>query len=141
MHPGRLYKPHPAAITHLEKAAVTGAARRAAELTNARTWQTILVIAAVWALSLAAATFAGLLWGRAAERGEIHETERRLIAAFTDGSGAAQTWATLMENNDLPAALARCRASLGFNDASGRHACSNPLYLGGPRVITPTPPR
>jgi hypothetical protein len=59
---------------------------------------------------------------------EVQVTERRLAAAFADGTGTAKRWADLMENNDLNAALARCTGSQ-ITVTAGRRACSVPLWL------------
>jgi hypothetical protein len=61
---------------------------------------------------------------------EVQVTERRLQAAFADGTGTAKLWAELMENNDLNAALARCTGNQ-VTVTDGRRACSVPLWLDG----------
>jgi hypothetical protein len=64
---------------------------------------------------------------------EVQVTERRLAAAFADGTGtAAKRWAELMENNDLNAALARCTGNQ-VTVTAGRRACSVPLWLDSAR--------
>jgi hypothetical protein len=59
---------------------------------------------------------------------EVQVTERRLGAAFGDGTATAKRWADLMENNDLNAALARCTGDQ-ITVTAGRRACSVPLWL------------
>ena len=63
---------------------------------------------------------------------EVQVTERRIAAAFADGTGTARRWAELMENNDLNAALARCTGNQ-VTVIAGRRACSVPLWLDGTR--------
>ena len=63
---------------------------------------------------------------------EVQVTERRIAAAFTDGTGTAKRWAELMENNDLDAALSRCTGNQ-VTVIAGRRACSVPLWLDGTR--------
>jgi hypothetical protein len=59
---------------------------------------------------------------------EVQVTERRLAAAFADGTGTAKRWADLMENNDLNTALARCTGNQ-ITVTAGRRACLVPLWL------------
>jgi hypothetical protein len=44
---------------------------------------------------------------------------------------AAKAWLTLMRNNDVKAALDRCRGNLVWA-SDGRNACRVPLWLDGP---------
>ena len=59
---------------------------------------------------------------------EVQVTERRLAAAFANGTGTVKRWADLIENNDLNAALARCTGNQ-ITVTAGRRACSVPLWL------------
>jgi hypothetical protein len=61
---------------------------------------------------------------------EVQVTERRIAAAFADGTATARHWAELMENNDLNAALARCTGNQ-VTVTAGRRACLVPLWLDG----------
>lgn len=119
----------PAVITRLEKAAATGADRRAATLARSRNIRTLLIggMAVVAGLTLAAG--GGVLWGAAAANARIQETERRLVVAFQDGPDAAAAWANLMEQNDVLRALSVCKGSRAFLDQSGRKACLLPIFL------------
>ena len=44
---------------------------------------------------------------------------------------AAEAWLSLMRNNDVEAALERCRGSAVWT-SNGRSACRVPLWLDGP---------
>ena len=59
---------------------------------------------------------------------EVQVTERRLAAAFADGTGTAKRWADLMEDNDLNPALACCTGDQ-ITVTAGRRACLVPLWL------------
>ena len=45
-----------------------------------------------------------------------------------------KAWLTLMRNNDVKAALDRCRGS-AFWASAGRNACRVPLWLDGPDAV------
>jgi hypothetical protein len=80
------------------------------------------------AIALAVFALAGAAGGYWLGMKEVQVTERRITAAFADGT--AKRWAELMENNDLNAALARCSGNQVIVTA-GRRACAVPLWLDG----------
>ena len=119
----------PAALVRLEKAAVTGADRRAADLAQSHDRRTLLLGGLAAVVGLAAAAGGGVLWGTATEAASVHETEQRLAAAFADGPNAAAAWVNLMEQNDVLKALGTCKGTRAFIDQSGRKACALPVFL------------
>jgi len=82
------------------------------------------------AIALAVFALAGAAGGYWLGMKEVQVTERRIAAAFADGTGTAKRWAELMENNDLNAALSRCTGNQ-ITVIAGRRACSVPLWLDG----------
>jgi hypothetical protein len=82
------------------------------------------------AMALAFFALAGGTGGYWLGMKEAQVTERRIAAAFADGTGTAKRWAELMENNDLNAALSRCTGNQ-ITVIAGRRACSVPLWLDG----------
>lgn len=125
-------------VARLEQAAATGADRRAADLARSRNRQTIMIISAGLAGAVLLALGAGFAWGRQTANAAIAETDRRLVAAYQDGPGTAAAWASLMEQNDLRAALAACTGDRVYTDASGRRACAVPLWIEPPKRTPPT---
>lgn len=119
----------PAALARLEQAAATGADQRAADLARAHNMRTLLVYGGGFLVGLMLAGYVGNLWGQAAATVGIHQTERRLATAFQDGPDAAAAWVGLMEQNDLPRALAYCKGSSVYADPAGRKVCAVPLYV------------
>ena len=89
-----------------------------------------LALAVKIAVALACFALSGAVGGYWLGVKEVQVTERRLAAAFADGTATAKRWADLMENNDLDAALARCTGNQITVNA-GRRACSVPLWLDG----------
>lgn len=131
-----------AALVRLERAAVTGADRRAADLAQSRNWRTLLLGGLAMVVGLAVAASGGVLWGRSSANAAIVETERRLALAFQDGPEAAAAWGDLMEQNNVLKALSACKASHAFTDQSGRKACLMPVYPDPPTRPAPAlPPR
>lgn len=122
----------PAALVRLEKAAVTGADRRAADLAQSRNRRTLLLGGLAAVVGLAVAASGGVLWGTATEAASVHETEQRLAVAFQDSPNAAAAWVNLMEQNDVLKALGTCKGARAFIDQSGRKACSLPVFLEAP---------
>lgn len=127
----------PAALVRLEKAAVTGADRRAAELAQSRNRRTLLLGGLAVVVGLLAAVGGGVLWGTAMANANVRETEQRLAGAFQDGPDAAAAWANLMEQNDVLRALNVCKGSHPFRDQSGRKACLMPVFLEPPARPAP----
>ncbi len=120
----------PAALERLEQAAAAGADRRAADLARARNWRTALISGAVLAGAVLLALGGGFEWGRSSANAAVAQTERRLVAAFQDEPDAARAWVMLMEQNDLPQALANCKGASVYADRAGRKVCTMPLYVG-----------
>jgi hypothetical protein len=87
-----------------------------------------LALAVKGAVALACFALGGAAGGYWLGIKEVQVTERRLAAAFGDGTTTAKRWADLMENNDLNAALARCTGNQ-ITVAAGRRAYSVPLWL------------
>ena len=56
---------------------------------------------------------------------------KTIAAAMAAGPAAADSWASLMADNDPVPALKACRRS-GGHDASGRHYCLMPVWLDPP---------
>lgn len=131
----------PAALVRLEKAAVTGTDRRAADLARSRNRRTLLLGGLAVVVGLVAAVGGGALWGAAGANERVHETERRLVIAFQDGPDAAAAWVNLMEQNNVVGALSVCRASHTFVDQTGRKACLMPVYPEAPTRPVPAPSR
>ena len=77
---------------------------------------------------MALAAGGGFVWGRTT----VQQSERRLAAAFSDGPDAANRWAKLMENNDLPQALSYCTGTRTYADQTGRKVCLVGLYVDPP---------
>ena len=82
------------------------------------------------AMALALVALAGGGGGYWLGMREVQVTERRIAAAFADGTATAGRWAEMMENNDLNAALARCTGTQ-VTVTAGRRACLVPLWLDG----------
>jgi hypothetical protein len=89
-----------------------------------------LALAVKVATALACFALGGAAGGYWLGMKEVQVTERRLAAAFANGTGTAKRWADLMENNDLNAALTLCTGNR-ITITSGRRACSVPLWLDG----------
>jgi hypothetical protein len=119
----------PAALAKLKQAAATGADQRAVDLARSHKWRTLLISGAVLAGAVLLALGSGFAWGRQTANAAIAETDRRLVAAFTDGPDAARAWVMLIEQNDLPRALANCKGATVYADQAGRKACAMPLYI------------
>jgi hypothetical protein len=83
------------------------------------------------ALILFAVGLAGIWAGYEIGRSRVEVTERAIAAAFQDGTRSAETWLLLMRNNDIQAALGKCR-DRAVRVMAGRKACSVPLWLDGP---------
>ena len=115
----------PQGMIDLEMAAVRGADRRVAGLARAHNLRTLLLLSA-GSLALAILAAGIGFWGG---RASVYQTERRLLVAFRDGAGSANVWATIMEQNDITAAIALCSGSRVFISQAGRKACSVPLYI------------
>jgi hypothetical protein len=118
-----------AALERLERSAATGADRRAADLARARNWRTMLIYGGALAGAVLLALGGDFAWGRASANAAVAQTERRLAAAFADGPDAAAAWVGLMEQNDLPQALANCKGAAAYADQAGRKVCAVPLYV------------
>lgn len=127
----------PAAVERLERAAVKGADRRAAELARAHTLRTVLVALALWIGSMGAVGVACYRWGHADAASDIQATGEGLALAFRDGPRAAADWLNLMRQNDIEKALAACAGGRSVPEAAGRRACSVPLWLEPPKVTLP----
>lgn len=112
-------------LARLEQAAVRGAERRAASLARAHNLRTLLGIGAVGLALMAVSSVTGFYAGRAS----VHETEQRLAVAFRDGPSSAETWASIIEQNDILAAMALCSGTRVFTSQTGRKACAVPLYI------------
>lgn len=119
-------------LNRLQATIIRGADRRAAELARAHNLRTLLIYGGAFVVSVVLAAGGGFWWGQATAADSIQETEQRLALAFRDGPGAAAGWAKLMEQNNLPAALALCSGSRVFSDQGGRKACMVPLYTEPP---------
>ena len=61
------------------------------------------------------------------------DISRQVQAAFQDGQEAAKAWLTLMQGNDIRAALGRCTGQ-AVTVSGGRKACAVPLWLDQGRV-------
>lgn len=125
----------PAALTRLETAAIKGSDRRAAALARAHNLRTLLLYGGSAVLLAAATLAAGYAWGHSAASASIQQTERRLALAFQDGPDAAAAWATLMELNDLPRAMALCTGPAVYADPAGRGICLLRVYTGPARRV------
>lgn len=118
-----------AALARIERAAVTGADRRTVELARAHTLRTVLIRGGVLIGGVLLALGGGYAWGRSS----VAETDRRLVAAFSDGPDAAAAWVGLMEQNDVLGALAGCKGNRVYADATGRKVCTMPLWIEAPK--------
>lgn len=127
----------PAAVERLERAAVKGADRRAAELARAHNLRTVLVAVALLVGSTGAVGVACYRWGHADAAADIQATTEGLALALRDGPQAASDWLTLMRSNDIQKALAVCAGGRSVPEASGRRACSVPLWLEPARTAPP----
>ena len=87
-----------------------------------------LALAVKVATALACFALGGAAGGYWLGMKEVQVTERRLAAAFADGTGTAKRRADLMENNDLNAASARCTGNQ-ITVTAVRRACLVPLWL------------
>ena len=74
--------------------------------------------------------FAGGYW---AGRGETAALGAEITLNLRDDADAAKTWLALMRNNNVKAALEKCRGSAVWA-SNGRNACLVPLWLDGPRA-------
>lgn len=131
--------PDPAAVERLERAAVKGADRRAAELARAHNLRTMLVAVGLWVGSAGAVGVACYRWGHADAAAGIEATGEGLALAFRDGPRAAGDWLNLMRQNDIEKALAACSGGRPIVEASGRRACSVPLWLEPAKIAPPRP--
>jgi len=122
----------PDGMARLERSTASGAARSAAVLARAHNLRTLLLYGGAIVACVVLAAGGGFWWGQATAADSIQETEQRLALAFRDGPGAAAGWAKLMEQNNLPAALALCSGPRVFSDQGGRKACMVPLYTEPP---------
>jgi hypothetical protein len=101
----------------------------------------LAVLSGLGAAALLLSAFGGgYLWGRSTEIAEVREASGVLRAALSDGSASAQAWADAIRRNDLVALLERCRGSAVWMDASGRQACSVPLWLDDAPSLATTGP-
>lgn len=122
-------------LARLEAAAIKGSDRRAAALARAHNLRTLLLYGGSAVLLAAATLAAGYAWGHSAASASIQQTERRLALAFQDGPDAAAAWATLMELNDLPRAMALCTGPAVYADPAGRGICLLRVYTGPARRV------
>ena len=91
------------------------------------------------AVLLLGALGGGYLWGRSTEAAEVRAASDVIQAALSDGSASGRAWADAIRRNDLVGLLARCGGSSVWTDATGRRACSVPLWLeDAPRPAAPT---
>jgi hypothetical protein len=130
----------PDAVARLERAAATGAERRAVELARAHNLRTVLIAAGVLVGSTVAAGGLGYWRGHTSAVASIHETEDGLEAAFRTSPDAAAAWVNLMRLNDLPHALATCTGDRTFTDQLGSPSCLLPMRLEMPKPVVPTKP-
>ncbi|UEM07226.1 hypothetical protein JL101_030040 (plasmid) [Skermanella rosea] len=72
--------------------------------------------------------FAGGYW---AGRHEAAALGTEISVILRNDANAARTWLPLMRNNDVKAALEKCRGSAVWA-SNGRNACLVPLWLDGP---------
>lgn len=119
----------PDGVDKLGRAAATGADRRAAELARAHNLRTLLTYGGALVASVVLAAAGGFWLGQAWTSDGIQETEQGLAAAFRDGPDAAAGWLRLIQQNNLPAALAQCTGTRAFTDRTGRKACFLPVYV------------
>ncbi len=119
-------------LNRLQTTIIRGADRRAADLARAHNLRTLLLYGGAFVACVVLAAGGGFWWGQATAADSIQETEQRLALAFRDGPDAAAGWARLMEQNNLPAALALCTGPRVFSDQGGRKACMVPLYTDPP---------
>jgi hypothetical protein len=97
---------------------------------RAEVWKIALRAVLVLAASNAAALGLGYQWGRANAEATIHQTERRLEAAFRNGLPGASSWLDLMTWNDIDFSLRQCTdQKLSFRASNGRRACRVPLWI------------
>jgi hypothetical protein len=126
------------ALERLQRAAATGADRRAAELARAHAHRTMMLAITVLMLIGCAGLAGGYWWGRADAWSNFRTTDAALAVAFRDGPATAVRWLNLMRWNSLPEALKACDRGQSFIDQeSGRRACSVPLWLEPPKVRAP----
>ena len=123
-------------VERLEKAAVRGADRRAAELALAHNRRTLLIYGGAFAVGILAAAGGGFAWGRSSSNASVRYNEQQLALAFQNGPAAAAKWTSLMRANDVELALAGCTGA-GLKVIDGRRACNVPLWLDPPVPTTP----
>ena len=122
-----------AVLERFEAAAAKGASRRTADLAYAHMRRTTFLYASSLVAGMVLAAGLGFAGGRMT----VQPTDRRLAAAFRDGPDAAESWATLMENNDLPHALSSCTGARSYTDQTGRKVCLMALFVDPPRRRPP----
>ena len=128
----------PNGMVELIQAAANGADRRTVELTRSHNRRALLTYGSVLVAGALMASGLGFWRGWVAGRASVHNTDQHLSAAFQDGPNAAAAWALLMEQNDLPRALAMCVGPRAYVDQAGRKVCLLPLYVEAPRRGAPT---
>jgi hypothetical protein len=128
----------PASIDRLEKAAVTGADRRAAELARSRNWRTLLIAVTVLVGTGFATGLGGYWVGR---HSQVATGTALTEAAFRSGPAAADLWLRLMQANDGNAVMKTCAETTTRPDGTHR-ACGLGLWLDpAPRPLPQTMPR
>ena len=68
---------------------------------------------------------------RAADEVRTRYVGSQVLLALNKDPDAAKAWLTRMRNNDVVAALGKCRGSAVWV-SNGRNACRVPLWLDGP---------
>ena len=79
-------------------------------------------------MAFALLTFAGGYW---MGRHEAAALGAEISLNLRNDADAVKAWLTLMRNNDVKAALEKCRGSAVWV-SNGRNACRVPLWLDGP---------
>jgi hypothetical protein len=115
----------PAALVRLEKAAATGADRRAAGLARAHNWRTVSIATAVLIGGIVAGAAGGYWAGR---HSQIATGAGIAAAAFLDGPTAADAWLRLMLANDVRLMLNTCTGP-AVVAVGGRRACGVGVWL------------
>jgi hypothetical protein len=127
----------PDTAARLEQAAAAGADRHAAALAQAHSLRTALVYCAITAGIATATGLGGYVIGTAMSSSDMHQTDQRIAEALHDRPSSAARWADLIQFNDITQSLSLCTGPRLYADASGRRACTVPLYIEPARRSAP----